>query len=98
MREGDGRSKGCRIIEYSTAEESQEAIVVLTDTKLKGRIICVRKDRKSGGGGGSGRGGYNEASASVCVGNLAFETICQDLKYHMCTAGNVDQVSFFLYN
>jgi len=95
MMEGDGRSKGCGIVEYSTPEEAQEAIAVLTDTELKGRMIFVREDRESGGGGGGGGrdGGSNKASASVYVGNLAFETSWQDLKDHMRAAGNVDQAN-----
>jgi len=101
MTEPSGRSKGCGIVEYATPEEAQNAITNLTDTELKGRMIFVREDREtaSGGGGGGGGGGGNTGggnhrqSASVYVGNLAFETSWQDLKDHMRGAGNVDQAN-----
>lgn len=57
ISESNGRSKGCGIVEYSTAEEAQEAISTLTDTEIKGRMIFVREDRETSGGGGPGRGG-----------------------------------------
>lgn len=82
MKEHDGRSKGCGIVEFSTNEEAQEAIKNLTDTELKGRMIFVREDREtsSGGGGFGGRGGGGGGGCSVYVGNLSYETSWQDLK------------------
>lgn len=84
MKEHDGRSKGCGIVEFSTNEEAQEAIKTLTDTELKGRMIFVREDREtssSGGGlGGRGGGGGGGGGCSVYVGNLPYETSWQDLK------------------
>jgi RNA recognition motif-containing protein len=65
----DGRSKGCGIVEFSSAEGAQRAILTLNDTELMGRQIFVREDREGssgggyytqqqgGGGGGGGRGG-----------------------------------------
>ena len=65
----DGRSKGCGIVEFSSAEGTQRAILTLNDTELMGRQIFVREDREGssgggyytqqqgGGGGGGGRGG-----------------------------------------
>jgi len=53
MTEGDGRSKGCGIVEYATAAEAQEAISTLTDSDLKGRMIFVREDRETSSGGPS---------------------------------------------
>lgn len=65
-------SKGCGLVEYSTAAEAQTAIETLTETELKGRSIFVREDRESmsianathgglqrgrGRGGGRGDGG-----------------------------------------
>mmetsp|Transcript_15996 Transcript_15996/g.40657 ORF Transcript_15996/g.40657 Transcript_15996/m.40657 type:complete len:154 (+) Transcript_15996:921-1382(+) len=44
----DGRSKGCGIVEYTNAEDAQEAIRALHDTELKGRAIFVREDREPG--------------------------------------------------
>jgi len=108
MTDHDGRSKGCGIVEFTTAEGAKEAIEKLTDTELKGRMIFVREDREQGGGGGhhsgggagwhhtgGGRGGHHGSGGglSVYVGNLAYETSWQDLKDHMRAAGNVDKVS-----
>lgn len=105
MTDHDGRSKGCGIVEFTTAEGAKEAIEKLTDTELKGRMIFVREDREQGGGGfhhggGGGGGGWHHAGGrghhgggglSVYVGNLAYETSWQDLKDHMRAAGNVDK-------
>ena len=65
--ESGGRSKGCGIVEYSTAEEAAQAILTLHDRMLGGRPVCVREDREdrdlrgaldgSGGGGGGGAAG-----------------------------------------
>jgi RNA recognition motif-containing protein len=54
MTDHDGRSKGCGIVEFTTADGAKEAIEKLTDTELKGRMIFVREDREQGGGGGGG--------------------------------------------
>ena len=57
----DGRSKGCGIVEYVSAEGAAKAIRELNDSELKGRAIFVREDREQGGGGGGpreGDGGY----------------------------------------
>jgi len=97
MTGGDGRSKGCGIVEYATAEQAAEAISTLNDTDLNGRMIFVREDRETGGpsgGGGGYRGGYGGGGSNGCsvyVGNLPFETPWQDLKDHMRAAGNVDK-------
>lgn len=47
----DGRSKGCGIVEFATAEGAQRALL-LNDTELLGRQIFVREDREDGSGGG----------------------------------------------
>ncbi len=105
MQEADGRSKGCGVVEFKTADEAKAAIDTLNDTELKGRMIFVREDRETGGGRGGGSGGGGGGfhsgggfrggnSTAVYVGNLAYETSWQDLKDHMRKAGNVDQVSF----
>jgi RNA recognition motif-containing protein len=97
MTEGDGRSKGCGIVEYSTPEEAKEACTTLSDTELKGRMIFVREDREtSSGGGGGGAGqqsGFRGTGTSVYVGNLDYDISWQDLKDHMRGAGNVDQAN-----
>lgn len=66
MRSHDGRSKGCGIVEFATAEGAKQAVLTLNDKELKGRQIFVREDREgrsasssSGGGGGGGGNGGN---------------------------------------
>ncbi len=100
MTQPDGRSKGCGVVEYESAEDAKQAIDTLNDSELKGRMIFVREDRETGRGGGGGGGGGDfrggsrgGSSTSIYVGNLAYETSWQDLKDHMRQAGNVDQVS-----
>lgn len=41
-----GRSKGCAVVEYETAQEAHTAIRELHDTDLLGRLIFVREDRE----------------------------------------------------
>jgi len=48
----EGRSKGCGIVEFETAEGAQRAVLTLNDTELLGRQIFVREDREEGSGGG----------------------------------------------
>ena len=48
MTDHDGRSKGCGIVEFATAEDAKEAIEKLMDTELKGRTIFVTEDREQG--------------------------------------------------
>jgi RNA recognition motif-containing protein len=105
ITEANGRSKGCGIVEYATAEEASQAVTTLTDTELKGRMIFVREDRETSSGafsgaastgarGGGGRaGGGNAQGTSVYVWNLSYETSWQDLKDHMRAAGNVDNAT-----
>lgn len=62
IKEPNGRSKGCGIVEFASDEGAKKAIATLTDTELKGRRIFVREDREitkhAGRGGGRGRGDY----------------------------------------
>lgn len=55
MQTNDGRSKGCAIVEFATAEGAAEAVLTLNDTELSGRRIFVREDRESAGSGITGR-------------------------------------------
>jgi RNA recognition motif-containing protein len=48
LRNPDGRSKGCGIVEFSSPEEAQVAIETLNDSLLKNRPIFVREDREAG--------------------------------------------------
>lgn len=102
MMEGRGRSKGCGLVTYATAEGAANAIEQLHDSELNGRKIFVREDRESGQGGprppkrsnyGSRPSNSTFAGAAagprVYVGNLAWSVKWQDLKDHMKAAGNV---------
>jgi len=61
--DSDGRSKGCGVVEYGSAEDAQRAIDQLNQSNLRGRNIFVRQDREhsNGGGGGGGSGGILSA-------------------------------------
>lgn len=48
MQGPGGRSKGCGIVEYATADEARHAIASLHDTELQGRLILVRQDKDDG--------------------------------------------------
>ena len=62
MQTPDGRSKGCGIVEFATAEGAKQAVLTLNDTELQGRQIFVREDREDkggrSGGGAAGGGGF----------------------------------------
>ena len=45
MRDENGLSIGCGIVEFETLEEAQDAIETLHDTELDNRKILVRIDR-----------------------------------------------------
>ena len=47
MQEENGRSKGCGLVEFSSAHEARRAIEQLNDSNLKGRSIFVREDRET---------------------------------------------------
>ena len=105
---GKGRSKGCGIVEFATAEEAQYAIEAMMDTFVAGgeRPIFCREDRedkeilgrgkgsKGGKGGGKGRGG-GTAGCRVYVGNLDWSVSWQDLKDHFREAGEVKHAEIF---
>ena len=48
----DGRSRGCAVVEFATAEGASAAIAQLQDLDVKGRQIFLREDRESGIGSG----------------------------------------------
>ena len=45
--EADGRSKGCGLVAYRTAEDALNAVQELNDSELMGRQIFVREDRET---------------------------------------------------
>lgn len=103
MREPDGRSKGCGIVEFDTPESAAAAMRYLNDTELDGRLIFVREDRedrdlKQGAAnvrkttlrqGGQRRHTKKEVGRRVFVNNLEFSTTWQDLKDHFRQVGPV---------
>ena len=93
IREHNGRSKGCGIVEFASEVDAQNAISTLTDTELKGRMIFVREDRESNSQASVGPGGRGHQNTSVYVWNLTPDTSWQDLKDHMRKAGNVDSAT-----
>lgn len=70
----DGRSTGCGVVEYATAEAAAAAISTLSGTMFDGRAIHVREDRHVVS---------RSAAARVYVANLAYSTTWQQLKDHM---------------
>lgn len=80
MTSPDGRSKGCGIVEFVSADAAKEAVQKMNDTELKGRPIFVREDRGErkastgvggrgfdrfgGSGRGRGRGAYSGRGAT----------------------------------
>ncbi|ANB15462.1 Hrb1p [Sugiyamaella lignohabitans] len=44
----NGRSKGCGIVEYATADEAQRAVETLNNQSLNNRLVFIREDRESG--------------------------------------------------
>ena len=45
MTEPNGRSKGCAIVRFASAQDAANAIQQLHDSELDGRTIFVREDR-----------------------------------------------------
>ncbi|GAX14247.1 hypothetical protein FisN_1Hh441 [Fistulifera solaris] len=97
MMAPDGRSKGCAIVEFATADDARKAVLTLNDSELEGRQIFVREDREDrlGGPGGSFTSSrafssdHNAKSRRVYVGNLAWDVEWQDLKDFCKQAGDV---------
>ena len=44
----EGRSKGCAIVEYASAQDANKAIAQLNNSQIMGRLIFVREDREGG--------------------------------------------------
>ncbi|KAG0145024.1 hypothetical protein CROQUDRAFT_716317 [Cronartium quercuum f. sp. fusiforme G11] len=100
----DGRSKGCGVVEFSSAEGAQKAIAELSDRPLFGRPVFVREDRetqpryghqpihpihRSGLGGGI-QNVYGQSSArQLFVSGLALTVTWRTLKDMFRQAGNV---------
>lgn len=91
LKEANGRSKGCGIVEYSNIRDANNAILTLNDTELKGRLIFVREDREAvpAVAGSASMGGAHGGSNRLYVGNLDYKTRWFELKDHFRNAGNV---------
>jgi len=101
MMDGMGRSRGCGIVVFSSAEEANHAIEMFHDTELEGRKLLVREDREEGKlherSVPQPRGAGNAPSiaevyggpqgSSVYVGNLPWRIGNQELKDFMESAG-----------
>jgi RNA recognition motif-containing protein len=95
----DGRSKGCGIVEFATADDASQAVLTLNDTELKGRPIFVREDREDrpgfsfAGGAAAGRHRFSSGEQAqgrrVYVGNLSWAVDSKDLNDFMKQAGEV---------
>jgi len=60
MRDWQGYSKGCGIVEFETAADAQRAILEMNNKDLNGRLIFCREDRDDYKiNGGAGRGASN---------------------------------------
>lgn len=97
LAQGNGLSRGCGIVEYSTAEEAQRAIEELHNQSLLGRVVYVREDREPLGVGSHlslSRGGIPNA---VFVENLAFTVSWADLKDYFRQAGTVLRADVHTY-
>ncbi|KAG0065665.1 hypothetical protein BGZ89_008056 [Linnemannia elongata] len=98
----DGRSKGCGVVEFQTAEDAKTAIRKMNDVVLRGRPVFVREDRESGERiGASGGRAQSSRSADVAirqvfVGNLPFSVHWKDLKDMFRRAGPVDRADVFM--
>ncbi|KAF9126894.1 hypothetical protein BGW39_006275 [Mortierella sp. 14UC] len=99
----DGRSKGCGVVEFQTAEDAKTAIRKMNDVVLRGRPVFVREDRESGERiGVSGRVQSSRSAdlaiRQVFVGNLPFSVHWKDLKDMFRRAGPVDRADVFMNN
>eukprot|EP00903_Cladosiphon_okamuranus_P012206 g11448.t1 len=94
FQEPGGRSKGCAVVEYETAQEAHAAIRDLHDTDLMGRLIFVREDREEGSAASKSMGQLHEGAEhrQVFVKNLNYETGWQSLKDHFKQVGYVQFV------
>ena len=77
----DGKSKGCGIVEFESAQEAQEAIAKMHDVEWMGRTLFCRLDRETK------RSKENEKK--LYVGNLPYSVAWQDLKDKFKEVGKV---------
>jgi len=103
LQTSNGRSKGCAIVEFATAEVAKKACLTMNDVEFHGRPIFVREDREESAAAATpsaaraapatgGTGAVvppTSQSKRVYVGNLSWSVTWQSLKDHMRQAGEV---------
>jgi len=109
LKNPEGRSKGCAIATFASAQQALDVTQALNGSDLKGRPIFIREDREQGDGASSHPTlvppmsnphpitASGTGNLSVFVGNLLYETSWQNLKDHMRLAGNVDFVKILTH-
>ena len=62
------------MVEFSSPQEAQRAMIELNDTEFMGRQVFIREDREEGGGGGRHQNqGQREGQGQVQVQEQMFE-------------------------
>jgi RNA recognition motif-containing protein len=94
MNDGEGRSKGCAVVEMENAGDALRAISLLSNSVLDGRNITVREDRedpdvKARGHRAVGAPAAAAEGTQVVVHGLPYRMAWQDLKDLCRSAGTV---------
>lgn len=90
----NGKSKGCGIVEYATAQEAETAVEKLSNLTLNGRPIFVREDREAETKSSATRPHVGSRSSGtdptqVYVSNIPFNVTWKNLKDLFKIAGAV---------
>ena len=97
LEQSNGRSKGCGIVEYQLPSDARQAVELLNNSELNGRIIYVREDREAPGVkeiklpnrtiAGQQIQRPSNPGCRVYVGNLSWDVTWKDLKDHFKSVG-----------
>ncbi|XP_078616395.1 nucleolin-like [Branchiostoma floridae x Branchiostoma japonicum] len=82
MKPGTDRSRGFGYVDFESEEAAKEAMDDMNQSELDGRTINVEFGtgrRGGGGGGGGGYGSHLQASKTLIVKNLSYDTGEDDL-------------------
>ncbi|CAO3674193.1 unnamed protein product [Umbelopsis vinacea] len=85
MVTGNGKSKGCGVVEYRYPDDAQRAIRTLHNTHFMGRPVLVREDREEPGKDPRQAGD----GCQLFIGNLPYSASWQDMKDLFRKAGRV---------
>jgi len=85
MLTGNGKSKGCGVVEFRFPEDAQRAIRTLHNTLFMGRPVLVREDREEPGKDPRQAGD----GCQLFIGNLPYSASWQDMKDLFRKAGRV---------